>query len=376
MRWAAVWLLCACGRLEFNEQPRPDTQLAATITAATQLECSTHVLLDGGGHNPHDILRWMFDGEADWLVGADHYAQDDHKIEGHPIAAVEGVVTAGDAVQIAQANHVDVLNIVPVPGGHMLGYWDFNLGTAYTVAIAPGLAAGTPQALGPLYGGNSPLARVGSAMLTFAGTAGGAILLAEVGDDAVPTGRQLQVISPADGPGPPSVTTVDDGLIVAWRSGATGGCKLAKVGTDLSIVAGPVDFAVPGCNDPHVAWLESFRRVIAVAEGSGGLIVAATWNADLAPLDAPHTIGTGASWPRIAGDRDAAWVTWAEGTPKQIRNVLLDATALVQATSPLFGALDESLGHYHQIDRSGSETVITWMDSTQGRTFSARRLCR
>jgi len=379
VRLGVAALVLGCGRIDFQapDAATPDAFVNVIRSTASEAPCSSHLLLDTGGHNSHDVIRWVFDGESDWIIGANHYSQDDHKIEGHRVTATDNLVLAGTAIQVAQADHVDVLNVVKAGDDMVLGYWDYALGSAWAVRIQPGLVSGAPQALGPLYGGNSPLGRMGNTgKLGFAGTVGGAISLVEVNDDATPSGRQVQVVSPADGPGPPSVTSIDDAVILAWASGATGMCKLAKVTPDL-VVAGPVTFAAASCNDPHVAWLETSRRLIAVAETTSGQISAAAFDADLGLLTAPHAIVNAAHWPRIVGENDMAWLTWAEGaSPQRVNYGLIDGDSNVVSMGTPTGMLDESLGHYHQIDRAGSETVITWMDSAQSRKLSALRLCR
>jgi hypothetical protein len=43
--------------------------------------------------------------------------------------------------------------------------------------------------------------------------------------------------------------------------------------------------------------------------------------------------------------------------------------------SVALGQLDNTLGHYHTLQRVGQSAVALWTDSTMNRTFSAMRVC-
>jgi hypothetical protein len=162
---------------------------------------------------------------------------------------------------------------------------------------------------------------------------------------------------------------------VIWHSTARGTCRLAKLASDLVPVNGPVDMATPGCSDAHVAWLPGPRRLIAVADSSGSIAVAA-WDENLVPVTPPATLAAG-HWARIIADGDGAWVAWVENTTAQrVRHARLSSDARTATLSPAVGQLDDTLGHYHTLQRVGSQAVAMWTDAAQSRTFSAMRLCR
>jgi hypothetical protein len=376
-RWALV-VLCGCGRVQFDPLAADAPGEPATASVAERIPCGTQVLLDAGGHNAHDVIRWVHEDGADWLIGANHYAQDDHKIERHLILDAANGASAGAAEFMVQADHVDVLAFEEVPGGHVMGYTDFALNTGHTVVLGPGAAVGAQHDLGLLASGNPPLARSGNGKLAMIGLINGNLQVLGVFDDGAPTGVSINLATAADGAGLPTMITLPDGLAVVWHSSASGTCKLATLAADLSLVNGPVDLAVAGCSDAHVAYLPAAHRLIVVADDpANGAIVGATWDESLAPVVLPRQLATGAHWVRIIADNDAAWIAWAEaGSPQKVRSALLDADANIVMMGAPLGALDETLGHFHTMDRVLTATVVMWTDTLAGRTFSAERLCR
>jgi len=371
-------LASGCGRLAFDAVPDVDAPPAPT-SIAERVPCGTHILLDAGGHNAHDVIRWVNDASGDWVIGANHYSQDDHKIERHLVTETPSGAVAGPAEFMVQADHVDVLAFEAVADGHVMGYTDFALNTGHTVALGAGMAVGAQHDLGQLASGNPPLARAGNGKLAMIGLVGGNLQVLGVFDDSAPTGVSINLATPADGAGLPTMITLPDGLAVVWHSAASGTCKLATLAADLSLRAGPVDLAVAGCADAHVAYLPATHRLIVVADDpANGAIVGAVWDEALAPIVLPRQLATTAHWVRIAtADDDTAWITWAQsGAPQQVRYALLDADANIALMGSPVGALDETLGHFHTIDRVASTTVVMWTDTTQARTFSVERLCR
>jgi hypothetical protein len=378
MQWAGVvCLLLGCGRIGFGAHV-PDAAPDAQISLAESMTCGAQVLMDQGGHDPHDVVRWIHDPAGDWLVGAHHYGQDDHKIERHAITydGIGGFVAA-PAEFMVQGDHIDVLSIVPTAAGSVLGWTDFVLGTGQTNMLAPGMQVTSANPLGPLAVGNPPLARIGGGALAMMGIdSASSLMIYEIGEDATPTGRMLQLVTAADGAVNPSAIAIDQGLAVTWVSSATGSCKVAVLSPDLVVMAGPVNLGVP-CGDPHVAWLPASQRLIVVADDpSAGGIQSAVFDATLTMIDPPKQLSASAHWSRIVGEPDHAWVTWARSpTPQPVMYAELDADANVIKLGDPVGTIDETLGHFHTIDNVGYTTMIVWVDTINARTFSVERLC-
>src|SRR5258706_11231344 len=120
------------------------------------------------------------------------------------------------------------------------------------------------------------------------GLAAGHVEVQGIGEDGVATGVLVHPAAAGDGPGLPTMTPLDVGIAVVWQSSSSGTCRLAKLGADLAVVAGPVDMNLPGCADPHVAWLPDARRIIVVSDdpGAGG-IAGAGWGDALVPRTPP-----------------------------------------------------------------------------------------
>jgi hypothetical protein len=386
MRWFLIALI-GCGRVGFNlrDEPvdaPPDGHADAGPTSlAEMVPCASQLLLDSGGHNPHDTIRWVHDDAGDWLVGTNHYNQDDHKIERHALTIeATGLASSASVDVLAQADHVDTLSFEPVAGGAIMGYVDFVLGTGHTVNLGLGLVPNGSADLGPFAVGNPPLARVGAAgPLVMVGMTSSGLEMRTIDETGMPTGASLVVVNPADGAGQPTATAIPNGVAVIWNSAAKGTCRVAVVDANLNIVAGPVDVGVSGCGDPHAAWLAESQRLVVVGDdpSNGGGVFVAVYDTALNVVSAPHTLATSAHWARVAGDGDAAWITWAVlPSPQSVQYALVDATATITRLGTPVGALDDSLGHYHWIDRVATTTVILWVDSSANRTFAAERLCR
>jgi hypothetical protein len=379
VRW---WLLAlaGCGRLDFGaraveiDAPAPD---APAPSLAEQMPCETQLLLDSGGHDPHDIIRWVHDATGDYIIGAHHYNQDDHRIERHVLVGAQGGAVAGPADFMVQADHIDVIAFEPSAGSIILGYNDFVLQTGHTVALGPGFSVGAQYALGMLASGNPPLARGGNGSLAMIGITANALQVLGIADDGSPDGRATQITTPGDGTGFSTLVALDDGLLAIWQSSAKNDCTLAKLDTNLAIVAGPIEMGVPGCGDPHAAWLPGPGRIISVGDDTAnGAIAARVWDASLKPIAPPITLATSAHWARIVAEGDQAWVTWAQTpSPQPVVAALIDANAAIVKSVPGVGAIDETLGHFHAIERVGPTTMVTWTDTAQSRTFSAERLC-
>jgi hypothetical protein len=379
MVWRCALLLFACGRVGFDARNAPaDAPSDAMPTIAERLPCNSQVLLDSSGHDPHDVIRWVSDTAGEWVIGSHHYAGDDHKIERHRITSDSGVAVAGATEFVMQTSHVDVLAFEAVPSGVVMGFTDFNLQTAEAVALTPDPLAVVSHPLGPLANGNPPLARAGNGGLAMIGLVGGNLQVLALREDGSPTGVLAQLATPAAGADRPSMVALDSGLAVVWQSAAKGTCRLATLAADLSLVSGPVDLAVPGCSDPHVAWIADTRRIVVVADDpNNGAIVGATWDEGLSPVAAPRILAGSAHWVRIIGDGDGAWIAWAQNpAPQRVAYARLDSDANVTRLGTAVGSLDETLGHFHTMDRIGGATLVMWTDTTQNRTFSVERLCR
>jgi hypothetical protein len=375
--------LIGCGRIAFDATPpgaipidaaAPD---AARSSLADGMPCATQVLLDSGGHLPHDVITWVNDASGDWVVGVEHMSQDVHEIHRHAITAQPTGLVAGAAQLILAVDHVDVLSFEPVAAGYVLGYNEFVLQTAQTLLLTPEMVSIGSHPLGMLAAGNPPLARAGNGGLAMIGLTSGNLEVVPVGEDGAPIGAPSYLATPADGAGHPTMVALDDGLAAVWDSAKTGTCRLAKLRADLSIAAGPVDMAVSGCSDPHVAWLPGSRRIIVVADDvPNGSISGTVWDANLASITPPTTLAPSAHWARIAGDANGAWLAWAENdTVQKVRSARLAADGRVMMMNTAVGELDNSLGHYHTVQHVGQSTVVMWTDAVQGRTFSAMRLC-
>jgi hypothetical protein len=281
---------------------------------------------------------------------------------------------------LAQADHVDTLSFEPVPSGTIMGYVDFVLGTGHTVRLAPGIIPSASADLGPFAVGNPPLARVGATgPLVMVGITSAGLEVRALDQSGTATGASLVLVNSSDGAGQPTATTIPNGVAVMWNSAAKGTCRVAVVDGDLNIAAGPIDVGVSGCADPHAAWLAASQRLVVVGDDPAGTgsVFAAVYDAALNVLTAPHTLASSAHWARIVGDEDAAWVTWAVlPSPQAVQYALVDATSTVTTLGKPVGSLDDSLGHYHWIDRVATTTVILWVDTSNSRTFAAERLCR
>jgi hypothetical protein len=66
--------------------------------------------------------------------------------------------------------------------------------------------------------------------------------------------------------------------------------------------------------------------------------------------------------------------TRAHSSPQKETAARIDADTAIVKQIAGHGALDETLGHFHAIERVGATTMVTWTDTTQKRTFSAERL--
>jgi hypothetical protein len=377
--WRMAILLIGCGRVGFDATARSDAAPpdVAVRSLADSLPCDTPVLLDGGGHLPHDVLAWVNTPAADWLIGVEHMAQDEHRILRHAITVGPTSLVAGAAELILPVDHVDVLRFEPVATGYVLGYNEFVLQTGHTLLLTPGMDEVASQPLGALAAGNPPLARAGSGGLAMIGLTSNDLQVIGIGDDGAPTGVMNHLATPAEGAGLPTMVALDDGLVVVWQSAARGTCRLAKLRTDLSIASGPVDVAISQCNDAHVAWLPQARRIIVVAEDTkNGNVAGGVWDENLTPVTPPAMLAPSAHWIRIVDDGDGAWIAWVEnGSVQKVRHAHLDTDGHVTTIGAAVGQLDDSLGHYHTLQHAGQSVVALWTDAAQSRTFSAMRLC-
>lgn len=379
--WRMAIFLIVCGRFGFDatstDAAPPDV---APSSLADGLPCDTPVLLDSGGHLPHDVLAWVDAPSGDWLIGVEHMSQDVHRIQRHPIALGPTGLVAGAAELMAVVDHVDVLRFELSAGGYVLGYNEFVLQTGHTMLLTPELAEVASRPLGPLASGNPPLARAGNGDLAMIGLTSGDLQIIAIGDDGAPSGAVNHLATPAEGAALPTPIAIDDGLAVVWHSTARGTCRLAKLRPDLSIARGPVDMAVSKCADAHAAWLPASRRIVVVAEDrTNGNVAGAVWDDNLVPITPPTMLAPSAHWIRIVDDGTGAgaWVAWAEtGTVQRVRHAHLDGDGHVTAMSAAVGQLDDSLGHYHTLQHAGQSTVALWTDAAQNRTFAAMRLCR
>jgi hypothetical protein len=373
--------LIGCGRVAFNPvadaAAPPDVALPTSL--ADGMPCATPVLLDGGGHLAHDVLAWVNDVQGDWLIGVEHMDQDVHQIHRHAITAgAGGAPVAAPAQLILAVDHVDVLSFEPVNTGYILGYNEFVLQTAQTLRLTPTMVMAGANPLGTLAAGNPPLARAGNGGLAMIGLTSGDLQVIALGDDGAPTGAANHLATPAEGAGHPTMIALDDGLAAVWDSAKTGTCRLVRLRPDLSIAAGPVDLAIAGCSDPHVAWLPAAHRIIVVADSTADTTIAgAVWDDKLAPITPATTLAPSAHWTRILGDDDGAWLTWVENDAvKKVRSARLTTDGHIAMMNAAAGELDDSLGHYHTLWRAGQSVVAVWTDAAQNRTFSAMRLCR
>jgi hypothetical protein len=379
--WRITLLLIGCGRIGFDvpsDAAAVDGAAAdgAPPSIAEGLACGVQKLLDGGGHMPHDVLAWVNDAQGDWLVGVEHITQNEHMIERHAITGAASAPVAGAAEVILAVDHVDVLSFEPVGDRYVLGYNEFNLQTGQTLLLTPAMVELGRHPLGMLASGNPPLARAGGGGLAMIGLVSGELKVMGIDDTGAPTAQTNFLATPAEGAGLPTMVALDDGLAVVWHSDVRGTCRLAKLSASLDIAAGPVDIAIAGCSDAHVAWLPSARRIVVVADSSTGGVAAAAFDENLAPISPPAAIATSGHWARIVADGDGAWVAWAEsGSVEKLRHARMGPDARIGAPRAAVGELDSSLGHYHTLQRVGSAVIALWTDATQARTFSAMRLC-
>jgi hypothetical protein len=372
-------LLAGCGRVGFDSRP-VDAAPDASISLAEELPCDMAVLLDDGNHDPHDVVRWLHDDSGDWLVGAHHYSQDLHKIERHPLSHDAAGFHDGPAEFMVQGDHIDVLSVVPVASGSVLGWNDFVLNTAQTNALAAGMQVTSANPLGTLRIGNPPLVRIGGGALAMIGLDGAGDLVAiGIGEDGAPTGAMQIVATTSDAPQLSNAIALDDGLAITWTAGAGGTCRVAKLATDLTLVAGPVSYGT-ACDDPQVAWLPASGRIVGVAYNpSAGGLQAASWDLSLNPVSAPHMLAANAHWPRVVTDfaGDSLWLTWAQTpTPQPVMYAHLDGDTNILKMGAPVGTIDETLGHFHTIQRSGYAPVIVWVDTINARTFAAEHPCK
>ena len=165
------------------------------------------------------------------------------------------------------------------------------------------------------------------------------------------------------------------GLAVVWQAAATGRCRLAKLGADLSVAAGPVDMTVGACTEPQVAWLAGPRRIVVAAEdASTAGLYAAVWDDALAPTVAPTLVAPRAHAVRIVADGDGAWVVWARYDDDAVQYARLGPDGAAQL-GPAIGVLDTALPHYHMLQRVDGSTVVIWLDVAHNRSYAATRLC-
>lgn len=372
--WRLTILLIGCGRVAFDaphDAPSPD----GVSSLADRLPCDTPFALDGGGHLAHDVLAWVNDAQGDWLVGVAHMSQDMHQIERHAITLAPSGPAAGPDALVLAVDHVDVLSFEPVAGGYVLGYNEFVLQTGHALLLTPDMVKVAAQPLGMLASGNPPLARAGKGGLAMIGLTSNDLQVIGLRDDGSPTGIMNHLATPAEGAALPTMIALDDGLAVIWHSNARGTCRLATLNADLSLAHGPVDMAVPGCSDAHVAWLPGPRRLIAVADSDAGIAVA-VWDENLAPLGAPAALAAGGHWARIIADGDTPRVAWAEAsTAQKLREARLSLDGKLVTMGAAVGQLDDTLGHFHTLQHVGGSIVALWTDAAQSRTFTAMRLC-
>jgi hypothetical protein len=100
------------------------------------------------------------------------------------------------------------------------------------------------------------------------------------------------------------------------------------------------------------------------------------WDENLVPITLPAKLSASAHWVRIVDDGDGAWIAWVDdSTGSQVRYGRLSADGALPKMSVALGQLDNTLGHYHTLQRVGQSAVALWTDSTMNRTFSAMRVC-
>jgi hypothetical protein len=177
----------------------------------------------------------------------------------------------------------------------------------------------------------------------------------------------------------PTLTALDAGLAAVWNSGNTGACRLAILDSGLHITHGPVDMTTSGaaCSDAHVAWLPVSRRLVMVAtDARDDQVWRSVWDENLAPVAPSAKLSASAHWIRIVADSDGAWIAWVDdSTGSQIRYGRLSGDGTLPKMSVALGQLDNTLGHYHTLQRVGQSAVALWTDTTLNRTFSAMRVC-
>jgi hypothetical protein len=380
--WRMAILLMGCGRIGFDATTSTDAEPDGVPSSlAEDLPCDTPVLLDSGGHLPHDVLVWANTPHGDWLIGVEHVSQDVHRILRYPISLGATGLVAGAAELIAPVDHVDALRLEPVTGGYVLGYDEFVLRTGHALLLTPDLAVAASRPLGQLASGNPPLARAGNGGLAMIGLASSNLQVVAIGDGGAPTGVINQLATPTEGVGLPTMVAMADGLAAAWHSTARSTCRLATLHADLSLANGPIDMALGGCTDAHVAWLPASRRLIMVGDNAANSeVVGAVWDEQLGSIPGVGltTVASSAHWGRIVDDGSGtgAWVAWVEnGSIQKMRHAHLDIDGRVTAIGDAVGQLDASLGHYHTLQHVGQSTVAVWADTARSRTFAAMRLC-
>ena len=100
------------------------------------------------------------------------------------------------------------------------------------------------------------------------------------------------------------------------------------------------------------------------------------WDDSLMPVVAAGKLSASAHWIRIVGDGDGAWIAWIDdSTGSQVRYGRLSSDGALPRMSVALGQLDNTLGHYHTLQRVGQSAVALWTDTTMNRTFSAMRVC-
>jgi hypothetical protein len=382
--WRLTILLIGCGRVGFDLTAPSDAGSGdspdAMVSLADRMSCGQPVLLDAGNHLAHDTLVWASTSRGEWLVGVEHEDQDIHQIQRHALTATPTGIAAGMAELMLAVDHVDQMRFEPVPGGgYLLGYTEFVLGTAGTLLVTPEMVGQSNQSLGPLAGGNPALARAGGGSLAMIGINAGYAQVIALGDNGLPSGPTVNVAPPSEGPEMPTLTALDTGLAAVWSSGSSGACRLAILDSGLHITHGPVNMTTSGaaCSDAHVAWLPASRRLVLVATDSkDDTIWRSVWDDSLVPIVPAGKLAGSAHWVRIVDDGDGAWIAWVDdSTGSQVRYGRLSGDGTLPRMSVALGQLDNTLGHYHTLQRVGQSAVALWTDSTMNRTFSAMRVC-
>jgi hypothetical protein len=194
-----------------------------------------------------------------------------------------------------------------------------------------------------------------------------------------PSGPTVNLAPPSEGPEMPTLTALDSGLAAVWNSGSTGARRLAILDSGLRVAHGPVSMMTGGasCSDAHVAWLPASRRLVLVATDSkDDTIWRSVWDDRLMPIVPAGKLPESAHWIRIVGDGDGAWIAWIDdSTGSRVRYGRLSSDGAMPRMSVALGQLDDTLGHYHTLQRVGQSAIALWTDATMNRTFSAMRVC-